>query len=322
MSSDDKSQDQPGEASAGEVAALRREVKALRAQLAKYSMVDPATEIASAAYFAEFFDRRWRTHARRGDQPLSVVLIEPDGFEAIDDAAEPAQVDRWLRQIARTIEACATRAGDIAARCDEHTFAMVLSETDADGAAQIAKKIQDTVDALAIEFGDGQLTVSVGLATATPTAVTGQRQFIASAERALEALGHHPAFGFNYDPSHLGYQGVDYVKFIRKFHDRIFHVHMKDSYWSEFPAEAGVFGGHVDFHQPNRYWDFKSVGRGSVDFELIIRALNDIGYAGPLSVEWEDGGMDREHGAAESAEYCRKVDFPPSNIVFDAQFAD
>ena len=143
---------------------------------------------------------------------------------------------------------------------------------------------------------------------------------IASAKRALEAIGHHPAFGFNYDPSHFGYQGVDYVKFIYEFADRINHVHMKDVFWHDHPCDAGVFGGHTDFHQPNRYWDFKSVGRGKINFELIIRALNDIGYTGPLSVEWEDGGMDREHGAAESAAYCKRIDFPPSNIVFDEQF--
>lgn len=143
---------------------------------------------------------------------------------------------------------------------------------------------------------------------------------IASAERALQAVDYHPAFGFNYDPSHFGYQGVDYVGFIRKFHDRIFHVHMKDVAWSDRPTEAGVFGGHVDFHRPNRYWDFKSVGRGNINFEKVIRALNDIGYTGPLSVEWEDGGMDREYGAAESAAFCKRIDFPPSNIVFDAQF--
>lgn len=143
---------------------------------------------------------------------------------------------------------------------------------------------------------------------------------IASAERALQALDYHPAFGFNYDPSHFGYQGVDYVAFIRKFADRIFHVHMKDVAWSDVPTEAGVFGGHVDFHRSNRYWDFKSVGRGNINFEKIIRALNDIGYAGPLSVEWEDGGMDREFGATESAAFCKRVDFPSSNIVFDAQF--
>lgn len=145
---------------------------------------------------------------------------------------------------------------------------------------------------------------------------------IASAERAIEAVKGHPAFGFNYDPSHLAYQGVNYVKFIRRFADRIFHVHMKDVAWSSQGTDAGVFGGHVDFHNPRRYWDFRSVGRGNIQFEQVIRALNDIGYVGPLSVEWEDGGMDREHGAAESCAYVRKVDFPTSKIIFDAQFAN
>jgi len=143
---------------------------------------------------------------------------------------------------------------------------------------------------------------------------------IASAERALEAIDYHPAFGFNYDPSHLGYQGVDYVEFIYRFSDRINHVHMKDVSWSDHPVDAGVFGGHVDFHNRKRFWDFKSVGRGRIDFERIIRALNDIDYSGPLSVEWEDGGMDRVAGATESAQFVRKVDFPTSKIVFDAQF--
>lgn len=143
---------------------------------------------------------------------------------------------------------------------------------------------------------------------------------ISSAQRALEAVDHHPAFGFNYDPSHFGYQGVDYVKFIRCFADRIFHVHMKDAAWGG-SADAGVFGGHVDFHKPERYWDFRSVGRGNIQFEPIIRALNDIGYTGPLSVEWEDGGMDREFGATESCSFVKRLDFPSSALVFDAQFA-
>jgi sugar phosphate isomerase/epimerase len=142
----------------------------------------------------------------------------------------------------------------------------------------------------------------------------------ASAERALEAVGHHAAFGFNYDPSHLGYQGVDYVDFIRRFRDRIFHVHMKDAWWSRGDGTVGVFGGHTDFADPRRYWDFRSLGHGDVNFEDIIVALNDIGYAGPLSVEWEDSRMERRHGAAEACEFVKSVDFPPSDIAFDAQF--
>lgn len=145
---------------------------------------------------------------------------------------------------------------------------------------------------------------------------------IASAARALRALGGHEAFGFNYDPSHLIYQNVDYVAFIREFRDRIFHVHMKDCYVAPTPGRIGIFGGHTAFGTPGRAWDFRSLGRGSVDFEEIIRALNEIGYQGPLSVEWEDSGMDREHGAAEAAAFVKDIDFPPSAFAFDAHFGD
>ncbi|PKO16983.1 AP endonuclease [candidate division BRC1 bacterium HGW-BRC1-1] len=145
---------------------------------------------------------------------------------------------------------------------------------------------------------------------------------IASAERALQAVNHHPAFGFNYDPSHLGYQGVDYVLFIQRFADRIFHVHMKDVAWSLTPTEAGVFGGHTDFGDPRRFWDFRSLGRGNINFEAIIRALNHARYTGPLSVEWEDSGMDREHGATEAAVFVKRLDFPPSDLKFDAAFSE
>ena len=141
-----------------------------------------------------------------------------------------------------------------------------------------------------------------------------------SAEWALKALNYHPAFGFNYDPSHLGYQGVDYVDFIYNFPDRIFHVHMKDVYWSDKPKQVGVFGGHVTFGDPRRYWNFRSIGRGRINFEEIIRALNAINYQGPLSVEWEDSAMDREHGARESCEFVKRIDFQPSAHAFDACF--
>jgi sugar phosphate isomerase/epimerase len=143
---------------------------------------------------------------------------------------------------------------------------------------------------------------------------------IASAHRILKALDNHPAFGFNFDPSHFGYQGVDYIKYIYTFSSKIFHVHMKDVGWSKTPAEAGVFGGHTEFGTLGRYWDFRSLGHGDINFEEIIRALNRIGYQGPLSVEWEDGGMDREFGAKEAAAFVRKIDFPTSAVAFDAAF--
>jgi sugar phosphate isomerase/epimerase len=142
-----------------------------------------------------------------------------------------------------------------------------------------------------------------------------------TAKRALESLKkrHTKTFGFNFDPSHLLWQGVDPVKFIEEFPENIFHVHMKDAI-TLLDGKTGILSSHLDFGKPNRGWDFRSLGRGEVDFEEIIRALNRIGYEGPLSVEWEDSGMDREHGAKEACEFVKQLDFPPSRIAFDAAF--
>ena len=144
---------------------------------------------------------------------------------------------------------------------------------------------------------------------------------ISTAQRALDALGGHSAFGFNYDPSHFGYQGADYLAFLDRCADRIDHVHMKDVWWADGRREAGVFGGHLPFGHEDRYWDFRSIGRGKIDFDAIIRRLNRIGYTGPLSIEWEDSGMDREHGAAEALGRVRSVDFPPDDTGFEAAFS-
>jgi len=140
-----------------------------------------------------------------------------------------------------------------------------------------------------------------------------------STETALSAVGNHPAFGFNFDPSHLVWQGVDPVRFIERFADRILHVHMKDVA-VRMDGERGLLGSMLQFGDSRRGWEFRSVGRGDVDFEEIIRALDRIGYAGPLSVEWEDAAMDREHGAAESCAYVRGLQFKPANAAFDDAF--
>lgn len=144
---------------------------------------------------------------------------------------------------------------------------------------------------------------------------------IYTAERALEAIGHREAFGFNFDPSHLHWQGVDSVEFIRAFPERIYHVHVKDAIVT-LNGRSGINASHLKFGDHRRGWDFRSPGRGTVNFEEIIRALNDIGYEGPLSVEWEDCGMDREFGAAEASAFVRKIDFAPSNVAFDAAFEE
>jgi sugar phosphate isomerase/epimerase len=144
---------------------------------------------------------------------------------------------------------------------------------------------------------------------------------IVSTRRALAAVKSHPAFGFNFDPSHFGYQNVDYLGFIREFGNRIFNCHIKDVWWSERPTPIGTFGGHSDFGSDGRAWDFRSPGRGRIDFEGLIRQLNHAGYSGPLTVEWEDPMMDRKAGAKEAAAFVKRLDFNRSAAAFDAAFA-
>lgn len=142
-----------------------------------------------------------------------------------------------------------------------------------------------------------------------------------SAKMASEAFGNREEFGFNFDPSHLHWQGIDPVEFIREFPDRIYHVHIKDAIVT-LNGRTGILGSHLNFGMPNRGWDFRSPGRGGVNFEEIIRELNRINYSGPLSVEWEDSGMNRDHGAREACEMLQKLDFEPSNVAFDAAFSE
>jgi sugar phosphate isomerase/epimerase len=148
---------------------------------------------------------------------------------------------------------------------------------------------------------------------------------IYSTETALDALKWRPEFGFNFDPSHLIWQGVDPVEFLYRFgskdpaKNRIYHVHMKDTK-VQLNGKDGILSSHLNFGDPRRVWDFRSLGHGSVNFEEIIRALNHIGYKGPLSVEWEDMGMDREFGATEACAFVKKINFSPSTIAFDGAF--
>ena len=144
---------------------------------------------------------------------------------------------------------------------------------------------------------------------------------IYTAQRSLEVLNHREAYGFNFDPSHLLWQGVDPVEFLRAFPDRIYHCHIKDAIVT-LDGRTGILASHLNFGDPRRGWDFRSPGRGGVNFEEIIRALNVLGYQGPLSVEWEDSGMDREHGAREAAEFVKRLDFAPSDVAFDAAMSE
>lgn len=140
-------------------------------------------------------------------------------------------------------------------------------------------------------------------------------------QRTLDAIGHRPAFGLNWDPSHFMWQEIDPVSFITDFADRIYHVDCKDIR-VRVTGRNTRLGSHLPWGDPRRGWDFVSFGRGDVPWDAAFRALRSIGYEGPISIEWEDAGMDRLHGAPEALEVLRRFDYPGSETSFDAAFSN
>lgn len=135
--------------------------------------------------------------------------------------------------------------------------------------------------------------------------------------KLLDALDNRESFGINLDPSHFAHQFLDTAQFAREFGPRIYHVHVKDSK-KRLDGRRSILASHLSFGEEARGWDFVSPGHGDVDFEEFFRALNQIGYQGPLSIEWEDSGMDREWGAPDALAFVRRTDFAPSAVAFDA----
>jgi len=170
--------------------------------------------------------------------------------------------------------------------------------------AQAWSPILDVFDAEGVRFG---LEVH-------PTEIA--YDFVTT-RKTLSALDSRPAFGINLDPSHFAHQYLDAAEFALEFRDRIYHVHVKDSK-KRLDGRRSILGSHLNFGEEARGWDFVSPGHGDVDFEAIIRALNRIGYSGPLSIEWEDSGMEREYGAQDALSFVRRLDFTSSDLAFDA----
>lgn len=138
-----------------------------------------------------------------------------------------------------------------------------------------------------------------------------------STKKLLEVFEYRPTLGINFDPSHLQWQGMNPCLFLRDFADRVYHVHMKDVKVT-LDGRSGILGSHIEFGDLRRGWNFVSLGHGDVDFDGIIRELNAMKYDGPLSVEWEDSGMERMFGAREAYVFTKNINFSPSDVSFDA----
>ncbi len=128
-----------------------------------------------------------------------------------------------------------------------------------------------------------------------------------TAEQALEALDHRPEFGFNFDPSHLFWQGIDPVVFVKRLGKRIYHAHAKDGEVQEDEVRrSGVLSGG-SWTRPDRGFRFRVPGWGDVDWRRVLSALAAVGYDYVLSFEHEDPVMSPEDGCEKAIAFLRPL---------------
>ena len=139
--------------------------------------------------------------------------------------------------------------------------------------------------------------------------------------RTLEAIGHREAFGLNWDPSHMVWQDLDPVAFLWDFKDRIYHVDCKDTRKRMTNGRNGRLGSHL------AWADAGAGGTSSLPATATCRGRTRSGCStrsatqGPISVEWEDAGMDRLVGRARGARVRAAACFRCPDAAFDAAFS-
>lgn len=156
-------------------------------ELQHLSMTDGLTGIANRRFFDEMSMREWRRCGRM-KRPMSLIMIDVDHFKLFNDTYGHQAGDDCLKTVASQVALAATRAGDLAARYGGEEFALILGETDADGAQWVANLIRQRIRDLKIEHGPSSfqyVTVSCGVTSVVPDANLSLETFLQSADHAL-----------------------------------------------------------------------------------------------------------------------------------------
>jgi sugar phosphate isomerase/epimerase len=139
--------------------------------------------------------------------------------------------------------------------------------------------------------------------------------------RACDKAGFEKAVGFNFDCSHMEWQGVSGVDFIRTYGDRIHCAHIKGVQVIDGYTRNGLLGGHKPMGDKHNGWNFVTAGtaRDSAPLEELFVELNRAGYSGAVSIEWEDNDVEQHAGGKAALANVHKADQPPSGMRHDEQ---
>ncbi len=292
-------------------------------ELACHAHIDVHKVLEDEEYLKNFWDtmnkynlKVYAISAHLAGQCVGDVWDERlDNFAPSSLAGKPEEIRKWAIEEMKTVAKAAKKLGVGVVTCfmgspiwsKWYSFPQTTEKMIDDGFAEIKElwsPIFDVFDECGVKFA---LEVH-------PSEIAFDYY---STKRLMEEFDWRETLGLNFDPSHLEWQGVNPCLFLRDFSNRIYHVHMKDIKVT-LDGRSGILGSHINFGDLRRGWNFVSLGHGDVDFDGIIRELNQMGYHGPLSVEWEDSGMERTFGATEAFEFVQQINFEPSDIDFDS----
>jgi diguanylate cyclase (GGDEF)-like protein/PAS domain S-box-containing protein len=169
---------------------LFEQLQAANQQLRRLATLDGLTQVANRRRFDEYLDRQWQQMAR-DRHPLSLVLCDIDCFKLYNDTYGHQAGDECLQSVAATLTECVKRPCDLVARYGGEEFAVILPDTDPEGARNVAERIRRTIFELSIpnrnSYVNPYVTMSVGVATTTPEPHSSWSELIAFADKALYA---------------------------------------------------------------------------------------------------------------------------------------
>jgi len=147
--------------------------------------------------------------------------------------------------------------------------------------------------------------------------ITSAGEYLAVVDRA----GFSKATGFNFDCSHMEWQGVSGIDFIRAYGDRIHCAHIKGVQVVRPYTRNGLLGGHRPMGDKHNGWNFVTPGtaRDASNIEPLFVELNRAGFCGAVSIEWEDNDVEQHAGAKLALANVHRADQPPSLMRHDEQ---
>lgn len=166
----------------------RQQLEETNLVLQRLSSMDDLTDIANRRSFDQYLHREWK-QAKRSKTSLSLIMLDVDYFKQYNDTYGHQAGDQCLQKVAQVLESVVQRPRDLVARYGGEEFAIILPETDVEGATLVAEQIRRSIEELRIPHKASDtfeyITISLGVTSIIPNSQNKVKDFVGLADRAL-----------------------------------------------------------------------------------------------------------------------------------------